>query len=199
MPELERYEWENFWWDEANRSGRRMLFIGDSITAGYRPEVKEMVKDTWFVDMFASSRAVDNPQYLQEIVRILDLYQYDIIHINNGLHGFHLDAEEYESGYEAVLCKLKECAGKARIILALSTPITEKNDTGKLSQQNDVVLERNRRAALLAEKYAMETEDLYRVIVGNRDVRNPDGFHYVAEGYQILAREIVKTIEGEKK
>src|SRR6476620_2501331 len=99
MIRLEQYKWCDFWWQEAPRQdNKRVLLVGDSITRAYRPYVNELLKGDIFADQLASSRALDNPAYISELDYMLlqQNMNYQGIHFNNGLHGWHLSAEEYE-------------------------------------------------------------------------------------------------------
>lgn len=60
----EHCEWCNLWWEQANNETLpRVLFIGDSITAGYRPLVQQALQGSACIDMCASSRAIDDPAF----------------------------------------------------------------------------------------------------------------------------------------
>lgn len=133
--QLERIEWGEFRWDEADKTDMpRVLLIGDSITKGYRPHVAEEFKGIASIDLMASSRGLDNPAFARELryVTVESGYNYRVIQFNNGLHGFHSSAEAYEAGLDRVLTslmKLREDGG-AKIVLALSTPVTRKQEAG---------------------------------------------------------------------
>lgn len=203
MVQLERYEWCDYWWGETNeREKERVLLIGDSITRGYRPFVGELLKEKACVDMLATSKAVDNPSFLREIQYIVNHgdFKYGVIHINNGLHGWHLTADEYERSYDRVLGFLSEIAGAAKIILALSTPVTVPGAPAELeAKTNGQVLARNAAAERLARRYGFAVHDLYTPMAGRSEYRVNDGYHYNAEGQRAQAGSVVKAIDTEDR
>lgn len=61
MPIVEQYEWADFWWDNADRDGARVLLIGDSIARGYWPAVSAALQGVCFVDRLATSKGRITP------------------------------------------------------------------------------------------------------------------------------------------
>ncbi len=198
MAVLETYEWCDFWWEKTDGDGKpRVLLIGDSITRAYRPKVQELLKDTAYVDMLATSKAVDNPSLIHEIGYILkhENFKYKAIHFNNGLHGPHMSAGEYREGMEAVIRFISENCGQAQIILTLSTPVTVEGkrdvpDTGL----NRKVTDRNNAVSSLAKKYGLAVDDLYTPMFGVSGYRVDDGLHYNAEGERAQAEIVAKKL-----
>ena len=190
---LEAIEWIDLWWDEASKQGKRALLIGDSITRDYRPYVKEILGDAWRIDMIAASRAVDNTDFLRELNYVLQKTSYDLIHFNNGLHGFHLGIEEYAAGYEVVLKRIIEKGKNAEIVLGLSTAVGSEHYV-----KNEVIYQRNRVVADLAERYHLRLNDLYTITNGRQNLQNEDGIHYGEEGCKMLARTVCETVFHKK-
>ena len=61
---LETYEWDNVWWEHARTTGvPRVLYIGDSISCGTRPQANRLAEGKLFFDGFGTSKAVDNPSF----------------------------------------------------------------------------------------------------------------------------------------
>jgi lysophospholipase L1-like esterase len=196
MSVLEDYEWTNIWWDKPSNKEKRILLVGDSITNGYREFAKRVKGDAVYIDMYATSRAIDNKCFLKELFYILNdnELEYNIIHFNNGLHGFHLTVESYKEHYEYTVNKLIETKPNAKIILANSTPITVLGDVNKLDEKNQIVIERNRVVSEIAQKYNLQLNDLYNLVVDNTLIRVDDGFHYNAEGYKCLGNYVANLI-----
>lgn len=191
LTQLETYEWTRIWWDKPSEPGKRILLIGDSITDGYHTYAKKEMNDGAYIDKIASSLAIDNPQYFQQIQYMMEFHnlQYNTIHFNNGLHGFHMDKKTYELYMEKVLNYMLETVSESQLIIATSTPITEK-DRIHYQDLNKAVLERNCVVLSLAEKYQLEIDDLYTLVNGNADIRSDDGYHYTDGGYQLLGSKV---------
>ena len=56
------------------------------------------------------------------------------------------------------------------------------------------VLIRNKEAIKIAEKYGLPVIDLYSVSYDNKKLLSPDGVHFIREGYEKLAEEIIKSL-----
>lgn len=199
MPVLETYEWCDFWWEKTDSSDKpRVLLIGDSITRAYRPKVNELLREAAYVDMLATSKAVDNPSLKQEIGYILkhENFKYKVIHLNNGLHGLHLSDEDYQRGMEEVISYILENCGNAKLILTLSTPVTAEGKKDTINPElNGKSVNRNIAVCRLAEKYKLAIDDLYAPMFGKSEFRVEDGFHYNTEGENVQAEIVAKKIK----
>ncbi len=189
---MEKYEWSKVWLDEPSENGKRALLVGDSILDGYGGYVKSIVGSAIYIDTYATSRAICQTNYLKELKYILSNGNYNIVHFNNGLHGWHMDIGLYESSYEAVIHMILADKNVHRLILALSTPLT---GSEKFIQRNEIVKERNKAVKKLAEKYKLEVNDLYAVVDGIDEIRNPDGAHYLPKGAELLGTQVAKLLK----
>src|SRR5271170_6803351 len=85
----ESIEWCDIWISHANETNLpRVLLIGDSITRAYYPEVEKHLAGRAYVGRLSSSAFISDPALTQQIVMLLSLYKFDIIHFNNGMHGW---------------------------------------------------------------------------------------------------------------
>ncbi|NOX55461.1 MAG: hypothetical protein GXP27_13690 [Planctomycetes bacterium] len=88
-PILEPIEWSNVWVVGANQKDRpRVLLIGDSIVRGYYRVVERELGEKAYCAHFATSAFLSNPDDLAMLKVLLKRYRFDVIHINNGLHGW---------------------------------------------------------------------------------------------------------------
>jgi lysophospholipase L1-like esterase len=196
MAVLEQYEWSDMWWDEPAQGGHRVLLVGDSITRGYRQLLKELAENNCYIDMFATSRALDNPAYFRELsCMISNCLNYTTVHLNNGLHGFHQSIETYAKYYEKLINFFQEGLKDAQLVLALTTPVTKPGIPEAYAERNKTVVERNQVLRLLAEKYNLPLDDLYTPVDGNSTLKAPDGVHFTEKGYQLLARQVLPTLK----
>lgn len=191
---LETYEWDNVWWEHANVKGTpRVLYIGDSISCGTRKKATEAAQYKIFFDGFGTSKALDNP-YFADSVRMFAKQQGErgAILFNNGLHGWHLDDErEYGAYYEKMVQFLLNEFEHTPLFLVLTTHVAN-------SERDARVVVRNRVVSELAKKYSLPTVDLY-AIVKNHEETFTDGVHLNADGYALLATELVENIQKSMK
>ncbi|OCT15200.1 hypothetical protein A8709_13940 [Paenibacillus pectinilyticus] len=200
VTQLERFEWCEHWWEQAdNQDLKRVLVIGDSITKGYRPYVNELLHNQAYVDMVATSKAMDNPSLLKEIdymIQHREDFHYDVIHMNNGLHGWHLSTSQYEENYNKLIRHVLETAQSSKIIIVNSTPMTVVgNPTGIDPQLNGKVEDRNKAVKRIAEQYNLSLNDLYTPMYGRSEYRVADGYHYNEEGRRAQAEIVAKAIK----
>ena len=93
-------EWCDIWISHANETNLpRVLLIGDSITRDYYPKVEKHLEGKAYVARLATSRFASDPVLLQEIALVLDNTQFDIIHFNNGMHGWQHSEAEYRAAF----------------------------------------------------------------------------------------------------
>ncbi len=191
MPVYETIEWTNVWVEHMGEKDLpRALLVGDSITQGSMHLVKELVGAGMYVDAVTTSHALDNPDFLRELDDMLAHNHYDVIHFNNGLHGFHLSTEAYEALYDAVVAHLRESFPETRLVLGLSTPISDGEHTERLGDNNDIVVARNGAVRRIAQKYGLTVNDSYALVVSIPEIRSTDSYHYLEEGYLRIAGQI---------
>ena len=196
MPVYESIEWSNFWVEHPGETDRpRVLLVGDSITLGSKHLVKELMGDEMYVDTLTTSHALDNPDYLRELDDMLARNRYEVIHFNNGLHGFHLSAEAYEALYDVVVAHLLEKCPETKLVLGLSTPISDGEHTERLGEKNDVVVARNEAVRRIAERYGLPVNDSYALVLGIPEIRATDSYHYLEPGYRRIAEQMAAFLK----
>ena len=187
---LETYEWDNTWWEQApDNEKKRVLYIGDSISCGVRRIATEISGNEILFDGFGTSKALDNP-YFRESVRLFALQEKhrELVLFNNGLHGWHLTASEFEKYYAEMLSFLKKEFSGTPIVIALSTSVLDEKDDAKVVEYNSV-------AKKLAGENGFTVIDLYSATKGKTEMYFSDGIHFNDEGYQYLAEKIVTTVK----
>lgn len=185
---LETYEWDDAWIEFANDAETfRVLYIGDSISRGIRHIINKLADGKARIDNFATSKAVDNPYFLKAIELFVNQTNgSDLILFNNGLHGFHLNTEEYKKYYENIVVNLLNDYPKAELKLVLTTYTKRSCDNLK------IVNERNHAVRSIASKHGLEIIDLYAVSYKCQDMLSADGVHMSEDGYNILAKSILE-------
>ena len=188
----EDIEWSEFWWsNEPDQTKPRILFIGNSITRGYFPMVSENLSEKYNCDRFSSSRSIADPALIEETKIAIGKYNHTVIHFNNGLHGWHLNAEEYEAGMRKYVRFLM--ANKSRnckLVYSLTTPVLSKETGVKLDpERNKIVMERNKIAMNIMLENNIPVIDLYGLI--EPEIEKYSAFkgdvHYNKEGYEKIA------------
>src|SRR4029450_10941060 len=125
-PTCEAIEWCDIWISHANETNLpRVLLIGDSITREYYPEVEKRLAGKAFVARLATSRFVADGVLLKEIELVLDQAKFDVIHFNNGMHGWQHSETEYEKAFPKFLETIRAHAPKAQLIWAATTPLRD--------------------------------------------------------------------------
>ena len=189
---LEEYEWTDFWWDNRDVDAKNVLMIGDSQTRGMRPYFSQLCPQLK-VDMFATSKCADNPDYMREIKYVLEEYKYEYIFFSHGLHGWHLSIEDYAEKCGEVMDLLTETG--AKIIVENCLPVALAGEDFILdNERNAIVLERNSVLKELSDKMKLEFLDLYSAVIDKADIRDNDGMHYNEAGYRFLTQKLTERI-----
>lgn len=192
----EKREWSNNWWNNADDSSLpRVLLIGDSISCSYGPEVIKILDGQMNVDRVANSRSINDPMLFGEVGLALDNYQYPIVHFNNGLHGWHITEDDYGVYLRRYVAFLKEKAPTATLIWATSTPITEEGNPGVINEtMNARVEKRNEVSLAVMRDNDITVNDLYSLVYGKAQIRVDDGYHYNADGAQLMGKAVAAAI-----
>ena len=130
---LESIEWCDIWISHANETNLpRVLLIGDSITRAYYPEVERQLAGKAYVGRLSSSAFISDPALNRQIKMMLREYHFDIIHFNNGMHGWQHSEKEYDAAFPGFLATIKSGAPDARLIWASKT--TQSRNVRKVSR-----------------------------------------------------------------
>jgi len=190
----EQFEWINSWSDNTNnRDLPRVLLIGDSITNGYQQIVRETLKGRCYVDHIATSYTLNSGFFFKLIVSYINNNKYDIIHLNQGLHGFSMSKKTYKEKLKKLINKIPS---SCKVILAESTIVKKVGNKTIDKKWGKKLDERNSSVNELAKEMGLSVNHLYEVSKNiPNDLRNDDGFHYLFDGYQMLANEVVSVIK----
>lgn len=187
---FEEIEWCNFRWFHPESKKKRVLLLGDSITLGYSEMVRRNLENLADISYLATSRALDMEEYVEEIKYVVKDYQIDVVHINNGLHGWHLDIENYQRCLEHVIEEVKKMLPDTQIIWATTTQYYVE----EFPERTEQVKERNRVSVELMNRLNIPVNPLYETTENRRDLLT-DGIHYQEEGYKILAEQVAGMLE----
>ena len=191
----ENTEWLDVWVPNTNaRDLPCVLLIGDSIVKGYGPLVEQNLKGTAYVARLATSKSVGDPALLAEIALVIGQSRFDVIHFNNGLHGWGYSEEEYGQHFPALVETLKTQAKGAKLIWATTTPVRNGADLKAFGERTERVKARNRIAATWVEKQGLAVDDLFALVVDHPEYYREDGTHFNAKGIAAQAERVAQMI-----
>ena len=192
--------------------GKKILIIGDSISIGYTPFVKEALKDRAQV-IHNKGNAQHTGTGLLKLEEWLGEGNWDIIQFNWGLWDLcyrHRDAkvygnrdkmngtvtfspEEYAANLEKLVKQLQQTNAK---LIFVTTSYVPEGEAGRIKGDE----KRYNKAALkVMKENGIQVNDIHKF---SRKIhakhRSADGdVHYTKEGYKILANKIIETLEQE--
>ena len=190
----------------------KVLIIGDSISIGYFPFVKEALKDK--ADLVHNpGNAQATQKGLKELDTWLSAEKWDIIQFNWGLWDLAYrnpeskiqgnrdkvngkvtsTPEVYRRNLETLVARLEKTGAK---LIFVTTTYVPAEDEGRFAgddvKYNSIALE-------VMKKHNIPVNDLYATSVGvhAKYGLGANNVHYSAEGYQVLSKQIVKGLEAE--
>ena len=191
----ESIEWADIWVPEASGTKLpRVLLIGDSITKGYYARVAEKLKDKASVARLATSKSIGDPAFLAEVSLVLSQYRFDVVHFNNGLHGWGYSEEEYQKHFPELLATIRKHAPQAKLIWATITPVRDTADLTKLSERTDRVKARNKIAEPIIAREGIAVNDLYNLVKDHPDYWKKDGVHFSEKGVAAEAEQVSQRV-----
>lgn len=194
----------------------KVLILGDSISIGYFPYVKEFLKGKANVNRpFKSDGAAENCQGTTNGIKNIDRWigdtKWDIIHFNFGLHDIkHVDAitgknsekledprqaepKQYKKNLRMITDKLKTAS--AKIVFATTTPFPE-NVGGPLREYGDAE-KYNKIALKIMKRNNVQVNDLFGFVLPRMsELQRPNNVHFTDEGSKALAEQVSKIIIG---
>ncbi|MCC6697364.1 MAG: SGNH/GDSL hydrolase family protein [Candidatus Hydrogenedentes bacterium] len=196
-PHLERIEWTDVWVTGADQDDLpRVLLVGDSIVRGYYDVVDKALEGKAHCARYTTSLFMGNPDFLAELRVLLQRYRFDVIHFNNGLHGWAYSEEEYAASISPVLDCIAEYAKDAKFVWAATTPVRNASDLAIFDEKNPRVIERNRIAAEVTKTRGIPVNDLYALVESHTEYFSKDGVHFSEQGRTVLGEQVAKTIAG---
>jgi len=173
----------------------RVLLVGDSIVKGYYDVVERSLEGKANLARYATSKFMGNPDFLAELEILLRGYEFDAIHINNGLHGWGYTEEQYRESFAGLLDCLSKYANDATVIWSTSTPIRQSEDLSQLDEKNARVVERNRISVEVMAEHAIPLDDLYGLVVDHPEYFSQDGVHFNEQGRNAQGQQVAAMVE----
>jgi acyl-CoA thioesterase-1 len=181
----------------------KVLLIGDSISIGYTPPVRELLKGKANVHRIPTNGGPTS-NGIKHIDAWLGKEKWAVIHLNFGLHDLKImpdgkrqvSPEDYEKNLETIIDKCQQTG--AKVILATTTPVPK----GKLNPPRNFgdVADYNAIAAKVAAEKHVQVDDLNAAVTPKiADLQKPHDVHYKPAGYKVLAESVAGSIEGALK
>jgi len=184
-----------------------VLIIGDSISIGYTPFLKEIFDGRAYV-WHPEENCEGTTLGVLKVDEWIGSTKWDIIHFNFGLHDLkHVNAEtganstssedplqadvkQYSLNLKFIVRRLKRTG--AKLIFATTTPVPEKSSP--LREPEQVILF-NKAALRIMNKNKIEVNDMYGYALPMlKEIQRPGNVHFTPEGYKKLAERVSEYI-----
>lgn len=177
----------------------RVLIIGDSISIGYTPLVRELLRGRANVQRVPANAGATSGG-LKKLPSWLGTNRWDVIHFNFGLHDAKLPPEGagyatpegYAENLREIVRQLK--ATGAKLIWATSTPVPNGGQLAPDRRFADVTAY-NAAAARIIKEYGVIVNDLNALIAPHLlKVQRTNDVHFTSEGSALLAKQVAASI-----
>ena len=192
-----------------------VLIIGDSISIGYTPFVKELLKGK--ANVYRPTTAEGgrlNCEGTTKGVKLIEEWlavnQWEVIHFNFGLHDLkHVDDQSgknstnpddpqqadlktYKKNLSEIVKKLDATGSK--LIFATTTPYPDKPQ-GPL-RRSDQAEKYNKVALKIMKKYDIKINNLHDFVLPRmEELQLPNNVHFKKEGSEALAKQVANAID----
>lgn len=193
----EYIEWSDIWLPGANQTDKpHVLLLGNSITRGYYSTVENLLEGRAYVGRMSGSKSVGDSALLDEVESILKHNHFDVIHFNNGLHGFDYTEEEFEKAFPEYVALIRKYAPDAKLIWATITPVRQGDGMKELAPITERMKARNTIALEYVKSQGIEVNDLWELVIEHPEYyAGGDGTHPVDSGFEILGQQVAKVVE----
>ena len=129
-----------------------------------------------------------------DVVHLCDQCRFDVVHFNNGMHGWGYSEEEYGQQFPALVATIRKHAPKAKLIWAMTTPVRTKGDLSQLADRTDRVQARNRIALAIVTKEGIAVNDLFALVKDHPEYWREDGVHFNGKGTAAQAEQVSQRV-----
>jgi len=199
-PELirERIEWCDIWITNADRDNLpRVLMIGDSITRGYFSGVEKALEGQANCARLTTSRCICDPVFFEELQMVLRQYPFDVIHFNNGLHGWGYTETQYAQAFPKLLGTLQRHNPSAKLIWTTSTPVRQRSAVEQLDERTERVRKRNDIAMKFVGEKNLAVDDLFTLVIDHPEYFSSDGVHFNNAGKTAQIQQVAHAIQAQ--
>jgi len=191
----EAIEWCNIWIPDAHGTALpRVLLVGDSITGGYGAKVADALKGKASVARLTTPKSIGDPALLAEVALVLGQCRFDVVHFNNGLHGWGYSEEDYQKAFPDLIATIRKHAPQAKLIWATITPMRRAGKLDVIAENTRRVQARNKIAEDIMVREGIAVDDLYGLVKDHPEYWSPDGVHFNAQGVAAQVEQVAKQI-----
>ena len=184
-----------------------VLIIGDSISIGYTPFLKEILSEKAYV-WHPDENCEGTTKGVLKIDEWIGTTKWDIIHFNFGLHDLkhvnaitgansnkpedplQADVKQYSKNLRFIVGRLKACG--AKLIFATTTPVPEKSSPLREPEQALIF---NKAALKIMKRENIEVNDLFEFTLPKlKEIQLTDNVHFKPDGYRALAEKVSASI-----
>ena len=192
----ENIEWCDLWMPHYTENKLpRVLLIGDSITRAYSGPVDKLLAGKAYVTRLADSHFLNDPMLLAEIAMVEDNQKFDVIHFNNGMHGWAYSEDDYRKYFPAYLDTIRKHAPNAKLIWATTTPLKDGVPSSGGGATSERVAARNAIALEFVKPLNIPVDDLYTLVAGHPEYHDKDIIHFNGKGVNLQAEQVAAEIE----
>jgi lysophospholipase L1-like esterase len=193
----ESFEWCDIWIAQADQARLpRVLLLGDSITRAYDPAVEQRLAGKAYVARLATSAFLSDPMLLKQVEMLLDSMKFDVIHFNNGMHGWQHSEAEYRQAFPEFLATIQKHAPHAKLIWATTTPLRVSTpiNPGEAQPSDERIAARNAIAREFVAAQNIAIDDLNALMAGHPEYHS-DNIHFNEQGIALQADQVAAAIE----
>jgi hypothetical protein len=169
-----------------------VLLVGDSISRNYFPEVQKQLTGVANVYLFASSACAGDPRLQDQIKDFgrMERVRFQVVHVNNGMHGWIYNEADYAAGLNALLSSVHRIAPKATIVWASTTAVKGESQPGPTNVRID---RRNLAALAVARRTGIPVDDQHELMKQHADLYEDD-VHFNPAGATIQGDQAAESI-----
>lgn len=189
--------WKFYPAKEGKDTLHKVLLIGDSVMNGYHQTVIDSLKGKANVDYWLTPVHLNSDHLFTDLAKVVSFRNYDVIHFNIGLHGWpkgRIATEDYLPLLEKYVQTIRDNSEKSHLIWGSTTPVTEEGEPELNKEINPVIIERNRLADGVMDKYRVQVNDLYGLMKDKLYLARLDRFHWEFDGYELMAKQCATFI-----
>ena len=142
----------------------------------------------------ATSMSIGDPALLAEVALVLGQCRFDVVHFNNGLHGWGYSEEEYQRAFPELLATIRKQAPQAKLIWATITPMRQAGKLDVIAENTKRVQARNQIAEAIVAHEGIAVDDLYGLVKDHPEYWSPDGVHFNVQGVGAQVEQVTKKI-----
>lgn len=189
---------------------KRVFCLGDSIRWGYEPVVVRELTGWASVTEMGETQGGDTRNVLRHLSEWVLDKQYDIVHMNAGLHDMiravgpgpttQVPFAEYRENLRKIFGAVRQQT-KTQLIFGLTTPVNlawQLESKYPCNRIDEDVQMYNQAAVEVAGEFGVRINDLYSLVIkhGMETMHDTDGAHFKAAGNDILGKQVAAAIRA---